>query len=111
MNRSKESLMNLTRLNRLLTCLGICLLLAALVNAQPKGKKSYVFKGTVESVDAGAKKLSVKNDNIEGWMGPMTMNYETDSPEVLKQLKPGDRIEATVYEGDYKLYKVHKVPK
>lgn len=100
--------MNWSNLNRIFVYLGICFLLAALINAQPQGKKSFVFKGTVESVDANAKKLTVKNDNIEGWMSPMTMGYQISNPDVLKQLKAGDRIEATVYDGDYKLYNVHK---
>ena len=88
--------------------LSLFCLFAALVNAQQSGKKSYVFKGTVETVDAGAKKLTVKNEKIEGWMDAMSMKYELDNPEVLKQLKPGDRIEATVYDGDYVLHRVHK---
>lgn len=88
--------------------LTVALLLAATsIMAQSKGaKKSYVFKGTVTEVDAGAGKLMVANEKIEGWMDAMTMKYEVDNPDVLKQLKKGDHIEATVYDGDYKLYKV-----
>lgn len=100
--------MNRRKLNRIFACLAIGFLFAAFVGAQPQGKKTYVFKGTVESVDASAKKLTVKNEKIEGWMDAMSMKYELDNPDVLKQLKAGDHIEATVYDGDYKLYKVHK---
>jgi len=104
--------MNIRNLSRLMaSCcawLTLLALFAALLNAQPSGKKSYVFKGTVESVDANAKKLQVKNERIEGWMEAMSMKYELENPDVLKQLKPGDHIEAIVYDGDYKLYKVHK---
>ncbi len=99
--------MNRRNLNRIFACLAVCFLFAALAGAQ-QGKKSYVFKGTVESVDANAKKLTVKNEKIEGWMDVMSMKYELDNPDVLKQLKPGDHIEATVYDGDYTLHKVHK---
>ena len=108
--------MNRRILNRVFACLAIGFLFAALAGAQQQGKtgaqqqgkKTYVFKGTVEDVDANAKKLTVKNEKIEGWMDAMSMKYELDNPDVLKQLKAGDRIEATVYDGDYKLYKVHK---
>jgi len=88
--------------------LTVALLLAAsFLAAQPKSaKKSYVFKGTVTEVDAGARNLMVANEKIEGWMDAMTMKYEVDNPDILKQLKKGDHIEATVYDGDYKLYKV-----
>jgi Cu/Ag efflux protein CusF len=86
------------------------LLAATLLAAQSNGgKKSYVFKGTVTAVNANAGSLMVANEKIEGWMGAMTMNYEVDNPDILKQLKKGDHIEATVYDGDYKLYKVKVV--
>lgn len=94
-----------------LVSLAITFLLAAsLAFAQPKSdKKSFAFKGTVTEVDAAANKLMVANENIPGWMTAMTMNYQVDDPAVLKKLKKGDRIEATVYDGDFKLYKVRVV--
>jgi len=88
----------------------ILILAATFLTAQPKGKKSYVFKGTVTSVDAGTNNLMVANEKIEGWMDAMTMKYDVDDPTVLKQLKKGDHIQATVYDGDLKLYKVKVVP-
>ena len=85
---------------------GIAFALLVGIGFSQTAKKSYVFKGTVTEVDASSKKLVVANDNIPGWMAAMTMNYEVDDPQVLKKLKKGDRIEATVYDGDTKLYKV-----
>jgi Cu/Ag efflux protein CusF len=82
-----------------------------LLNAQPKGKKSYVFRGKVEKIDAATKKITVTNESIEGWMGAMTMGYAVDKPdEVLKEVKAGDQIIATVYDGDYVLYNVKVAP-
>jgi Cu/Ag efflux protein CusF len=76
--------------------------------AQKPAPKSYVFKGKVESV--GQKGLMVANEKIEGWMDAMTMMYAVDKPEVLKKVKAGDQIKATVYDGDYTLHDVQVVP-
>ena len=75
------------------------------------GKKEFAFKGAVEKVDPNSKSISVKNENIPGWMNSMSMSYTVDKPEVLKTIKPGDQISAKVYEGDFKtLYDVKVVP-
>jgi Cu/Ag efflux protein CusF len=79
--------------------------------AQQKGKKEYAFKGKVEKVDQNTKKLTVANEDIPGWMMAMTMTYGVDKESVLKEVKAGDQITATVYEGDVQtLYNVKVVP-
>jgi Cu/Ag efflux protein CusF len=89
-------------------CVGIA---APPASAQQKGKKEYAFKGKVEKVDQDAKKLTVANEDIPGWMMAMTMAYGVDKESVLKEVKAGDQITATVYEGDVKtLYNVKVVP-
>ena len=88
----------------------LCLFLSTAI-AQNAGKKQYVFHGKVEKVDANAKRLTVANDKVEGWMGAMTMAYKVDKEEVLKTLKAGDQITATVYDGDFAtLYNVKVDP-
>ena len=82
--------------------------LAALLHAQG-AKKNFTFHGKVESIDAASKSMTVDGDKVEGWMEAMSMKYTVDNADVLKTVKVGDTIEATVYGGDYKLYKVHVV--
>jgi Cu/Ag efflux protein CusF len=82
--------------------------LAALLHAQV-AKKSFMFHGKVESIDAASKSITVDGDKVEGWMEAMSMKYQVDNADVIKTVKVGDTIEATVYDGDYKLYKVHVV--
>ena len=89
----------------------LCLtFLAPSIEAQQKGKKEYVFHGTVQKVDAKSKTLTVAGERVDGWMGAMTMAYGVDNAEVLNQIKSGDQITAKVYEGDFqKLYEVKVV--
>ena len=53
--------------------------------------------------------MSVANEKIEGWMEAMVMTYTVDKPEVLKTIKAGDQVTATVYDGDYMLHDVKVV--
>lgn len=80
--------------------------LASLLHAQG-AKKTFTFRGKVESIDAPSKSMTVDGDKVEGWMEAMSMKYTVDNADVFKTVKVGDTIEATVFDGDYKLYKVH----
>lgn len=91
---------------RSVVVLAAALLLAMVCLGQTSGKKEYTFHGKVEAVDKGAKSLRVNGEKVEGWMGAMTMDYKLDNPAILDKLKPGDRIMATVYDGDYTLHQV-----
>ena len=59
------------------------------------------FTGEVVAVDTVASTVTVRNDDVPGWMGPMSMSYQLDPPTPLRQLQPGDRVRATVYTGDF----------
>jgi Cu/Ag efflux protein CusF len=78
-----------------------CLAMANLL-AQQAGRKSFTFHGKVEAVDLAARRLTITNEPIEGWMGTMTMGYTVDNQNVLNQAKLGDRVTAKVYEGDFR---------
>jgi Cu/Ag efflux protein CusF len=74
----------------------------------PKGK-SHTLNGKVEQV--GNDRLTVNHEKVEGYMDAMTMPYKVDKPDILKKVKVGDQIKATVYDGDYTLYDIQIVPK
>lgn len=87
---------------RLVLLIMVSALMVPLVaRAQPPGARSHAFRGRVVSVNAQAGTLSVANENVEGWMAPMTMGYKADNEGILKELKAGDTIAATVYDNDF----------
>ena len=85
--------MNTTRQARFVLIATILGLLLSTASAQQAGKKEYAFKGKVcEKIDADAKKITVFNEKVDGWMGAMSMSYSVDKPDVLSKLKVGDQI-------------------
>ena len=81
-------------------------LTAACFAQSTAAKKTHMFHGKVEAVNENAKSLRVNGEKVEGWMEAMTMDYKVDDPAVLKKVKAGDQIMATVYDGDLVLHKV-----
>jgi Cu/Ag efflux protein CusF len=97
---------------RLITVFALAVLAAAVcLGQEAPAKKSYTFHGKVEAVDESAKSLKVNGEKVEGWMGAMTMDYKVDDAAILKKVKAGDQIMATVYDGDFVLHKVMVMPK
>lgn len=78
--------------------LAIASLFAANTYARDAAKgKGMTFHGKVEAVTE--KGLTVNGEKVDGWMDAMTMSYPVDKPDVLKKVKVGDMIMATVYKG------------
>lgn len=100
-------------MKRVMRSVALCaaLMTSTIAFGQTAGdKKSHQFHGKVEAVNADS--LKVNGDKVEGWMDAMTMNYKVDDKKVLKTVKPGDEITATVYDGDFaSLHKVQVVSK
>lgn len=89
--------------------LSLAFLMAMGASAQQAKGKSHTLEGKVEAVQATM--LTVNHGKVEGYMDAMTMPYKVDKPDLLKNVKVGDQIRATVYDGDYTLYDVQVMPK
>ena len=99
-------------LKRMIGLFGATLLMAVVCLGQAtSAKKAYTFHGKVVAVNSGTNSVTVDGQKVEGWMDAMTMGYKVDDPSVLKNIKAGDQITATVYEGDMTLHKLQVVPK
>ena len=96
------------RILHLLVTLALACFLGSTAIAQKAKGKSHTLEGKVEGVQVD--RLTVNHGKVEGYMDAMTMPYKVDKPDVLKQVKVGDQIRATVYDGDFTLYDVHVVP-
>ena len=88
--------------------LAVACMLGMSATAQQAKGKSHTLAGKVEGVQAD--RLTVNHGKVEGYMDAMTMPYKVDKPDILKNVKVGDQITATVYDGDYTLYDVKVVP-
>ena len=98
-----------------IVCLSLLIFAAApassfMQSADKTSKKGYTLRGKVEDVNQKGKTLTVNHEKVEGWMEAMTMVYVVDGDEVFKSVKTGDKITATVYDGDYTLHNVQIVP-
>jgi Cu/Ag efflux protein CusF len=84
----------------------VCLTAGSAFAQANSKKKSFTLHGKIEAVKGSEKRVTVKHDKIEGYMGAMTMDYKVNDDAMLKKLKPGDEITATLYQDDYTLYDI-----
>jgi protein SCO1 len=76
----------------LLTVLvAICATLTACSRA-----RQYEFRGQVLAVDRTRRELTVKHEDVRGFMPAMTMPFRVEDPRVLDELSPGDLVKATL---------------
>lgn len=85
----------------------LCIIVAA---CQPKTKQ-YSLRGQVLAKNEAANELTVKHEDIPGFMPAMTMPYKVKDPGAVQDVQPGDLITAdliTANQGkDYWLEAIH----
>lgn len=68
----------------------LCLLLTGCQS----GSKQFSLHGKVMAKDEAAGELTVKHDDIPGFMPAMTMPYKVQDRDALRDVQPGDTIDA-----------------
>jgi Cu/Ag efflux protein CusF len=58
--------------------------------------RRYELKGRVESIDFDKKRVTIAHEDIKGYMDAMTMGFAVKDESVLRELKSGDRLQATL---------------
>src|SRR5262249_4940147 len=77
------------------------LALATLATAcQHDAPKQYPLHGQILVVDTAHQQLTIKHDEIAGFMPAMTMSYPVASPKLLEGRTPGEMVTATLEVAD-----------
>jgi protein SCO1/2 len=86
-------------------------LLASVACGSKSDERSFTLQGQVLSLEPAKKLVTVKHEEIKGFMPAMTMPYEVQDAKTLDGLAPGDLINATlvVYANGAHLTTVKKV--
>jgi protein SCO1 len=74
-------------------CLAAALLSAC---AQKPDERQYPLHGQVLSVEPARQLVTIKHDDIKGFMPAMTMPYNVKDLNVLEGIAPGDVVDATL---------------
>ena len=91
-----------TKRSRLGPHLFVLLLLSAMAttsacrNPAPPATRTYQLKGQIVAIDPARQELTVKHDDIAGFMPAMTMPYTVRDPNLMKGRTAGELITATL---------------
>ena len=81
------------RLRIAFTVLGLIIVTATACRPKPK---AYALHGQLIAMTPDRRVLTIKHDDIQGFMPAMTMPYEVTDPSLAKDLTPGDIVDATL---------------
>jgi protein SCO1/2 len=82
-----------SRLRIAFMVLGLVALTATACRPKPK---AYTLHGQLLAITADRRLLTIKHDDIQGFMPAMTMPYEVTDPSITTGLTPGDILDATL---------------
>ena len=83
----------------------------AQILGQERGE-NHSGRGSVVSIDQNGAKVTLKHDEIRGLMPPMTMQFNVQPTERLKDFRVGDKVQFTlsVHGGDFIITRIEKEP-
>lgn len=74
----------------------LCVILGSAACRQAADHREFPLQGQVLSLEPAKKYVTVKHEEIKGFMPAMTMPYEVRDEKVLAGLAPGDLVSATL---------------
>jgi protein SCO1/2 len=72
----------------------LCVALGSAACSRAPEQRTFTLQGQVQSIDAPRKLVTVKHEEVKGFMPAMTMPYEVQDATALDGLAPGDLINA-----------------
>jgi protein SCO1/2 len=70
------------------------------VGCRESAPKRYPLRGQILAVDLGHQQLTIKHEDIPGFMPGMTMSYPVATPALMQGRTPGETITATLEVSD-----------
>jgi Cu/Ag efflux protein CusF len=61
-----------------------------------EGQQTVVGEGTVVALVPGTQQVVIDHEEIEGFMGAMTMGFRVHAPSLLDHVQPGDGVRFTI---------------
>jgi Cu/Ag efflux protein CusF len=76
------------------------------------GDKEYDVRGKVVALEPDKAAVTIDHEDIPGLMKGMQMDFQVENPELLKGIKPGDRVQGRLKrsESGYVLTRLEKRP-
>ena len=72
-------------------------------------ERRYPLKGKIVSVEVELKQVTIEHEEIKGYMEAMTMPFPLRDEKLLRQVKKGDQIQATLIIGGAKGWRLENV--
>lgn len=91
---------------RMLSCLGLALLLGLVLTGCSSGptdksaEKDYEVKGKVVAVDTKKPAVTLNHEAIPGLMKAMEMEFKVEDAKLLEGLRPGDQVQGRLKKTD-----------
>src|SRR3954469_22733804 len=82
-----------------LTTIGLLLLLSGCVRG-----REYQLRGQIVAVDPARQELTIKHEDIRGFMPGMTMPFKVRDPRLLEGREVGDLVSGTLVVEDSRAY-------
>jgi Cu/Ag efflux protein CusF len=68
----------------------------------------FAGHGVVKAVQAGTGVLTIKHDDIKGFMSAMEMMYKVKNPGLSRDLRPGDVVDFKIDASNYTIVEVKR---